>query len=265
LLAGLPKGRGLNIAYEAVDRHANGPYRDHLAMRWLGKKGELFDFTYGTLQQLSNRFANVLQSLGVGKGDKVFVLCGRIPDLYIAALGTWKNGSIFCPLFSAFGPEPIFQRMSRGEAKVLVTTERQYALKVEKQRPNLPHLQTILLTDVYENVSEDVLSLSEQMAAVSDQFDIPPTDPEDVATIHFTSGTTGMPKGAIHVHQAVLTHAVTAKYALDLHPGDVYWCTADPGWVTGTSYGIIAPLVVGVTSIIDEADFQRGALVQHSG
>ncbi|MBK8900913.1 MAG: acetate--CoA ligase [Anaerolineaceae bacterium] len=255
LLDGLPQNRGLNIAHEAVDRHANGGRRDHLAIRWLGKQGEVFDFTYGDLKQLSNRFANVLQKLGVGKGDKVFVLCGRIPDLYIAALGTWKNGSVFCPLFSAFGPEPIFQRLRRGEGKLLVTTERQYAQKVAQQRPNLPHLQTILLTDVYENISEDVLALSEQMTAVSDQFTIPPTDPEDVATIHFTSGTTGMPKGAIHVHNAVLTHAVTARYALDLHPEDVFWCTADPGWVTGTSYGIIAPLTLGVTNIIDEAGF----------
>ncbi|MCB8982069.1 MAG: acetate--CoA ligase [Ardenticatenaceae bacterium] len=255
LLDGLPDNRGLNIAHEAVDRHANGPDRDHLAIRWLGKQGEQFDFTFGDLKQLSNRFANVLQTLGVGKGDKVFVLCGRIPDLYIAALGTWKNGSVFCPLFSAFGPEPIFQRLSRGEGKVLVTTQHQYAQKVADQRPNLPHLKTILLTDVYETVSDDVLSLTEQMMAVSDEFEIPPTDPEDVATIHFTSGTTGMPKGAIHVHKAVLTHAVTARYALDLHPEDVFWCTADPGWVTGTSYGIIAPLTLGVTNIIDEAGF----------
>ena len=255
LLDGLPDNRGLNIAHEAVDRHANGPDRDHLAIRWLGKQGEQFDFTFGDLKQLSNRFANVLQTLGVGKGDKVFVLCGRIPDLYIAALGTWKNGSVFCPLFSAFGPEPIFQRLSRGEGKILVTTQHQYAQKVANQRPNLPHLKTILLTDVYETVSDDVLSLTEQMMAVSDEFEIPPTDPEDVATIHFTSGTTGMPKGAIHVHKAVLTHAVTARYALDLHPEDVFWCTADPGWVTGTSYGIIAPLTLGVTNIIDEAGF----------
>lgn len=252
---GLPNGRGINIAHEAVDRHAASSRRHHVALRWLGKDGQQYDFTYERLKELSNRFANVLRQLGVGKGDKVFVLTGRIPDLYLAALGTWKNGSIFCPLFSAFGPEPIFQRLSRGEAKVLVTTEQQYAKKVAEQRPNLPHLQTILLVDRYEDIDEDILSLSEHMAMVSDEFEIPATDPEDVATIHFTSGTTGMPKGAVHVHGAVVTHYITARYALDLHPDDIFWCTADPGWVTGTSYGIIAPLTNGVTNIVDEAEF----------
>ena len=254
-LDGLPHGQGINIAHEAVDRHANGPRRRRVALRWLGKQGEQFDFTYGDLQGLSNRFANVLRQLGVAKGDKVFVLAGRIPDLYIAALGTWKNGSIFCPLFSAFGPEPIFQRMSRGQAKILVTTEQQYAKKVARQRPNLPHLQTVLLVDRNEDVSDDILSLSEHMMIASDEFEIPPTGPEDIATIHFTSGTTGMPKGAIHVHSAVVTHYMTAKYALDLHPDDLFWCTADPGWVTGTSYGLIAPLLHGVTNLVDEAEF----------
>ena len=113
----LPDGRGLNLAHEAVDRHANGPRRDHTALRWLGKDGAVHDYTYGDLQALSNRFANMLRNFDVGKGDRVFVLTGRIPELYIAALGTWKNGSVFCPLFSAFGPEPIFQRMSRGDAQ----------------------------------------------------------------------------------------------------------------------------------------------------
>ena len=93
------------------------------------------------------------------------------------------------------------------------------------------------------------------MAESSDAYTIPPTDPEDMAVLHFTSGTTGMPKGALHVHSAVLTHYMTGKYVLDFHPDDVFWCTADPGWVTGTSYGIIAPLLHGITNIVDEADF----------
>lgn len=254
-LSGLPDGKGLNIAYEAVDRHANGPRRDHLAIRWLGKDNTIHDFTYRDLKEQSNRFANVLGQLGVGKGDRVFVLAGRIPDLYIAALGTLKNTSVFCPLFSAFGPEPIYQRLSRGDAKVLVTTERLYRQKVASLRERLTRLQYILLTDVEEDQDKGVWSLSKRMKEASDEFTIPPTDPEDMAVLHFTSGTTGMPKGAIHVHNAVLTHYMTGKYVLDFHPGDVFWCTADPGWVTGTSYGIIAPLLHGITNIIDEADF----------
>lgn len=253
-LDGLPGG-GLNIAYEAVDRHVSGPLRDKTAIRWIDKTGQAHDYTYLDLKRLSNKFANILVRYGVERSDRVFVLAGRIPELYIAALGALKNRSVFCPLFSAFGPEPIFQRMARGEAKVLVTTEKQYAKKVAAQRDELQSLETIFLTDVDEDISEDVLSLPRLMAEASDQFNIPPTDPEDMAVLHFTSGTTGMPKGAVHVHKAIVVHYLTALYALDLHPDDIYWCTADPGWVTGTSYGIFAPLSHGVTEIIDEAEF----------
>jgi acetyl-CoA synthetase len=253
-LDGLPGG-GLNIAYEAVDRHTNGPRRDKVAIRWLDKNCQAHDYTYLDLKRLSNKFANILVRLGVEHGDRVFVLAGRIPELYIAALGALKNRSVFCPLFSAFGPEPIFQRMARGEAKVLVTTEKQYAKKIAAQRDELLSLEYILLTDVEEDIDEDVLSLPRLMDKASDLFNIPPTDPEDMAVLHFTSGTTGMPKGAVHVHKAIYVHYLTALYALDLHPDDIYWCTADPGWVTGTSYGIFAPLSHGVTEIIDEAEF----------
>ncbi|MCC7448702.1 MAG: acetate--CoA ligase [Anaerolineae bacterium] len=254
-LDGLPDGKGLNIAYEAVDRHTNSARRDHLAIRWIGKDGAIRDFTYGSLKEQSNRFANLLRHLKVDKGERVFVLAGRIPELYITALGTLKNLSVFCPLFSAFGPEPVFQRLTRGDAKVLVTTKRQYEQKIAGLRDRLPQLQYILLTDIDADMDAQVRSLPRLMAQMPTAFTIPPTSEEDMAVVHFTSGTTGMPKGAIHVHKAIMTHYMTAKYALDLHPDDVYWCTADPGWVTGTSYGIFAPLSHGVTSIIDEADF----------
>jgi acetyl-CoA synthetase len=254
-LQGLPGGEGLNIAHEAVDRHATGPRARHLALRWLGKDGTVRDLTYADMSRASARFANVLRSLGVTKGERVFALMGRVPDLYFAALGTLKNASVFCPLFSQFGPEPVFQRLSRGDAKVLVTTTALYEKKVAALRDRLPALQHILLADAAEDASASVLSLPKLMAAASETFVIPPTSPEDMAVLHFTSGTTGMPKGAVHVHQAVLTHYATGKYVLDLHPDDIFWCTADPGWVTGTSYGIFAPLLHGVTNLVDEADF----------
>ena len=256
-LDGLPGDRGLNIAHEAVDRHATGLRRDHLALRWLGKRGEVRDFTYGGLSTLTNRFANVLKSLNVGKGDRVFLLSGRIPELYISALGTLKNGSVFCPLFSAFGPEPIRQRLSIGDGKVLVTTAALYKRKVADLRASLPGLQHVLLIGTPEETRAipDTRDFHHLMAEARDRFDIAPTDPEDLALLHFTSGTTGKPKGAMHVHQAVVAHHITGTFALDFHPDDIFWCTADPGWVTGTSYGIIAPLTHGITSIIDEADF----------
>ncbi len=254
-LDGLPGGKGLNIAHEAVDRHMGGPKQDRLAMRWLGKDGAVRDFTFADLSRESSRFANVLRKLGVGKGERVFVLAGRIPELYFAVLGTLKNGSVICPLFSAFGPEPIRQRLERGDACIMVTTKRLYEKKVAGLLERLPQLKHILLTDAAEDLDETVLSLPGLMAAASAEFTIPATHPEEMAVLHFTSGTTGMPKGAVHVHDAVLTHFITGRYVLDFHPEDIFWCTADPGWVTGTSYGIVAPLVHGITSIIDEADF----------
>lgn len=254
-LAGLPEGKGLNIAYEAVDRHADGQLRDRVAIRCLGRDGRFVDMTYGRLKDRSNRFANLLRKLGITKGERVFCLTGRISALYTAFFGTLKNVSVFCPLFSAFGPEPIFQRLERGNARVLVTTERQYRKKVAPLLERLPELRHVLLVDLEYDLNEQVLSLPRLMADSSGIFTIPPTEPEDMAILHFTSGTTGMPKGAVHVHDAVNTHFITGRYVLDLHPDDIFWCTADPGWVTGTSYGIITPLLHGVTSIVDEMDF----------
>jgi acetyl-CoA synthetase len=258
LLDGLPGGLGLNIAHEAVDRHAAGAARDRVAIRWLGRNGARRDLTFGELARESNRFANVLESLGVRPGERVYALTGRIPELYAVALGTWKARAVLCTLFSAFGPEPIRARMTIGAAKVLVTTAALYERKVAPIRAALPALEHILIVPD-GGASPGVpgtQALRERLAQASYAYAIGPTDPEDMALLHFTSGTTGMPKGAVHVHGAVVAHHATGRFALDLHPDDVYWCTADPGWVTGTSYGIIAPLVGAVTSIVDEADFE---------
>jgi acetyl-CoA synthetase len=245
-LSGLPGG-GFNIAHEAVDRHAAGARASHPAIRWLAAAGGERSITYGELARLSNRFANLLRGLGISKGDAVFVLCGRIPELYAAVLGALKLGAVVSPLFSAFGPEPLKTRVNLGGGKVLVTTESLYQRKVRKAAAEMPTLRHVLRADTDE--------WRARLEAVSEVFETERTTAEDAAFLHFTSGTTGMPKGALHVHGALVAHYATAAVALDLHAGDVFWCTADPGWVTGTSYGIVAPLAHGVTSIVDEADF----------
>jgi acetyl-CoA synthetase len=244
-LAGLPGG-GLNIAHEAVDRHLATPVATRVALRWRGRDGTRRDYTYAELAEQSNRFAAALERLGVGAGEVVFALCPRIPALYIAALGTLKRRAVFSPLFSAFGPEPIATRMQIGKGAVLVTTAALYRRKVEPIRSQLPTLRHVILADD---------GWDEVLAASPPAYAIGPTSADDLALLHFTSGTTGRPKGAMHVHAAVIAHHVTGRLALDLHPDDVYWCTADPGWVTGMSYGIIAPLTHGVTSVVDEAEF----------
>jgi len=256
MLDGLPRARGLNIAHEAIDRHAAGPLAGKLALRWLGRNGAVRDYSYDDLGRQTSRFAGALTRLGVRPGDVVASLCGRIPDLYIAALGTVKCGAVFSPLFSAFGPEPIHTRMEKAQARVLVTTASLYRRKVADLRARLPHLEHVLVVpgDTAE-VPAGTSNLHALLDEANDRFEIPPTPPESMALLHFTSGTTGQPKGAMHVHEAVVAHQVTTRFALDLRPEDRFWCTADPGWVTGTSYGIIGPLTVGATSIVDEADF----------
>ena len=255
-LEGLPGG-GLNIAHEAVERHARGALRERTAFRFLAADSTR-DVSFGELSGLSSRFANVLRQLGVGKGERLFVLTGRIPELYVAVLGSFKNGTVVSPLFSAFGPEPIATRLKLGAGAVLVTTSSLYARKVAKIRAQVPTLRHVLIVNDEGEEGEDVpgtLDLGRLLADASETFDIVPTQAEDMALLHFTSGTTGSPKGAVHVHEAVVTHWATGRYALDLHADDIFWCTADPGWVTGTSYGIVAPLLHGVTSIVDVADF----------
>jgi len=255
-LDGLPGG-GLNIAHEAVDRHAAGARADQAAIRWLAKSGERREFSYRDLRALTNRFANVLGRLGAQPGETVFVLAGRIPELYVSVLGALKAGCVVSPLFSAFGPEPIATRLNIGKATVLVTTASLYRKKVLSIRADVPSLRHVLIVPEPDEAaeSEGTLDLANALRAASADYRIPPTDAQQPALLHFTSGTTGKPKGALHVHEAIVAHLATGRYALDLHPEDVFWCTADPGWVTGTSYGIVAPLATGVTSVVDESDF----------
>lgn len=254
-LDGLPGNAGLNIAHEAVDRHAMGERRDAVALRWLAKSGEVEDFTYTRLYELSNRFANLLRDLGVGPGERVFSVLGRVPELFVTALGSWKNRSLFCALFAAFGPEPIRARMAIGRARVLVTTGEIYRRKIAQLRDELPDLEYVLILGSGDELPEGTLGLNALLATADDRFNIPPTDPEEMALIHFTSGTTARPKGALHAHAAVVAHHHSARLALDLRAGDVYWCSADPGWVTGISYGLIAPLTIGARIILDEEEF----------
>ena len=251
-LDGLPGG-GLNIAHEAVDRHVAAGHGAQAALIWLGREGQRRVLTYGDLAAEAARFAHVLRAHGIGPGERLFLLSDRVPELYAVTLGALKAGVVVSPLFAAFGPDPVRARMEIGGASVLVTTEAQYRRKIAAWRDQMPGLKLVLI--IGDEAPEGCVALGPAMAEAPATFDTHPTQAEDMALLHFTSGTTGLPKGVVHVHEAVVAHAETGRLALDLRPGDIYWCTADPGWVTGMSYGIISPLCNRVTMVVDEAEF----------
>jgi acetyl-CoA synthetase len=255
-LDGLPGG-GLNIAHEALFRHLRGSAADRVAIRFLAQGQPPVERTYRELAGDARRFASVLARLGVQRGERVASLMGRVPQLYATVLGTLAAGAVYCPLFSAFGPEPVKARLVLGAARVLVTTDLLYRRKVASIRGDLPDLRHVLIvrTPGAGDLPPDTLDLDALLRESSPDFDTASTSAEDYALLHFTSGTTGLPKGVLHAHAAVTAHVATARWVLDLQDNDVYWCTADPGWVTGISYGVIAPLACGVTLLVDREEF----------
>lgn len=250
----------MNIAMLAIDRPA-ALVPDQVAARFIDARYDVRDLTYEDLRQQANRFANLLRRLGVPRGGVVASLLGRCPELFVAVLGTLKGGGVFSPLFSAFGPEPIRSRLELSGAAIIVTTQRLYQRKIAPLRAQLPALRHVLIVrdDPSAALPDGTTDIRAALAAESNELDTVAMDPDDDALLHFTSGTTGKPKGVVHAHRAVIAHYASARLALDLHPGDVFWCTADPGWVTGISYGVIAPLTCGVTLVVDreELDVER--------
>jgi acetyl-CoA synthetase len=246
-----------NLGWLAVDRWANSPRAGHTALRCVSADGGVQEISFAQLAGQAARFTNVLKALGVRRGQRVFLLLARGSELYAAALGTLRHGAVLSPLFAAFGPEPLLTRLRLGEAVVLVTTAGLYQRRVAGIVGQVPSLKHVLV--IGEAPDQPAIAgtqnLAQLMAQASDTGEAAATTSEEAALLHFTSGTTGRPKGALHVHGAALMHYMTGKYALDLHADDVFWCTADPGWVTGTSYGILTPLLHGVTSIVDAGDF----------
>jgi len=255
-LSGLPDGRGLNIAHEAVDRHAAGIRAELTALRCLSETGGCREVSFAELARLSSRFAAALERLGVEPGERVFVYAGRSLEQVTAALGSLKARCLYCPLFAAFGPDPVAARVAIATPRVLVTTQSLFRRKLAGIRDKLAVIEhLVIIPDEQSQLPAGSFNWHELLAESPDHYEIGETPAASPALLHFTSGTTGTPKGAVHSHEAVVAHQVTGRLALDLHDDDVFWCTADPGWVTGTSYGLIAPLVCGVTSIVDEGEF----------
>ena len=251
-LTWFPDG-GINLAYNAVDRHVGTPTEGKTALLWEGDNNAVATYTFGEMARLSNQYANYLISLGVAKGDRVFMFLPRIPALYAAVLGGLKTGAVVGTMFSAFQKQALVDRLENSGAKILFTTN-ELAKRLDGTKDTLPDLQKIVLVDSPEFLGG--------IAKQSEQYDCVHTTPEDHSFMLYTSGTTGKPKGVVHAHKGIVHEYVTAKWVLDLHPDDIYWCTADPGWVTGLVYGILAPWMLGITMVVHGGRFDTNAWYQ---
>ncbi|GAF21242.1 acetyl-coenzyme A synthetase [Bacillus sp. JCM 19047] len=236
----------MNIAYEAIDRHAENGKADQIALYYSDARRDE-RYTFKELKAYSNKAANVLKEAGVEKGDRVFIFMPRSPELYFALLGAVKLGAIVGPLFEAFMEGAVKDRLEDSGAKVLVTTP---TLLERVPFNDLPQLETVLVDDKKYEDNGAFLQFNKRLDEASDELEVEWVDKEDGLILHYTSGSTGKPKGVLHVHEAMVQHYHTAKIVLDLKDDDIYWCTADPGWVTGTSYGIFGPWLAGVTNVV---------------
>jgi len=236
----------VNMAYEAIDRHVHNGKGDKIALYYSDAQRDE-SFTFADLSRQSNRFANVLRKLGVGKGERVFIFMPRTPELIFSLLGTLKAGAVVGPLFEAFMETAVKDRLLDSGATAIVTTP---ALLSRIPKAELPELKHIIVFGETVPDGEGIVDFKAEMAAASDEAEIEWLGREDGLIIHYTSGSTGKPKGVYHVQNAMIQHYFTGRIVLDLQENDVYWCTADPGWVTGTSYGIFAPWLNGATSVI---------------
>jgi len=255
-------GGKLNAAYNAVDRHLHNGRRNKVALYAVDAQNKIEKYTFQDIYELSNRVGNALKGLGVERGDRVFVFLPRVPELYTATVAIAKIGAIAGPLFSAFGPDALRDRLVDSQAKVLITNP---ALKpkIDQIRDQLPDLEYVVVVGADKSkLIPGELSYDELIAEASDNLVCEQTDPEDPLYLLYTSGTTGKPKGVVHVHNDLLGHHMTSKWVLDLREDDIYWCTADPGWVTGTVYGIFGPWSNGASVVTYEGRFDAASWYQ---
>jgi acetyl-CoA synthetase len=244
----MESGNHYNIGYVCTTLQCQDGLAHKTAMRWIDAHGSRTDYTFGDLERHSNRFANVLTYLGVGKGDIVFTFLPKMPEQFFAFLGTLKAQAICGTLFSNFGEDALLDRLGDSGAVGIVTRKSLYK-KIARIRHQLPALRFIILVDGDDDPAGGVFGYTRLMSEARDEYPVRPTTPDTPSVLHYTSGSTGKPKGVLHCHGSLQSQKATAQDVLGLTPEDIYWCTADQGWVTGTSYGIIGPWSLGVTQV----------------
>ena len=237
-----------NIGHICTKQQCDKGLQEKVAMRFISRALERTDYTFGDIERNSNRFANALLELGLSEGDIVFSFLPKTSEQFFSFLGILKIKAIAGTLFSSFGEDALLDRLGDSKARCLITRKSSMR-KINRIRGRLPELKHIILIDVPVHESPDILSYSQLTQNAPDVFDIPQTGPETPSVLHYTSGSTGKPKGVLHVHKSVLHQSSTSKEILNLTDKDIYWCTADQGWVTGTSYGIIGPWSLSVTQV----------------
>lgn len=243
----------VNVAYEAVDRHANSFRKNKVALFYKDANRKEA-YTYNDMKIMTNKAANVLLNhSSLEKGDRLFVFMPRSPELYFSLLGALKIGVIVGPLFEAFMEEAIYERLLDSEAKAIVTTP-QLLTRIPLEK--LPNLETVFLVGDDIEETNTFIDFNAQLNKASKYFQIAWMEKDDPTLIHYTSGSAGKPKGVVLVQEAMVQQLQTTRWVLDLTDEDIYWCTADPGWVTGTVYGVFGPMLVGATTLILGGRFQ---------
>lgn len=252
---GYQKGGPINIGAICSDRLCRMGLAQKPALIWENFQGEQKQYTYARLKELSDSIGQFLLDLDIHPGERVCLFLDRVPELYIGFLGILKTGAVAQPLFSAFGDESLFVRLDNAETSAIIT-QKKHLHKVRKIRSQLPKLRLTVVVDAADtDLQPTEVALRMEQLPKAEHFTVYPTHAESPSVLHYTSGTTGQPKGAQHVHYSVISQYLTSKWVLDLQPEDIYWCNADPGWVTGTSYGIIGPWANGVTQAVFDSGF----------
>ena len=254
---GFNKGDVINIGEYCTDRICRMGKKDKLALIWEGYSGNVREYTFNDMRLLTNSIAHFLRGLGLQHGDRICIFMDRVPELYFGFLGILKMGGIAQPLFSAFGSESLLTRLEDAKTRAIMT-QKKHLPKVRNIINVLPDLEFIIVVDDdgSKPLREREIAFSMDNAERIEKMDVFQSQAETPSVLHYTSGTTGKPKGAQHVHYSLISQYITTKYVLDLKDDDIYWCTADPGWVTGTSYGIIGPWACGITQCVLDSGFK---------